>query len=76
MRLCIRAHTCFPESEAFASLSTVTPETLMSVLALIFKGIAFVLLNQKPLIKSLDGILNGSKIGHIILDLVLVFPLD
>lgn len=38
VRLCIRAHTCFPESEMFASLATLTPETLMSALALIFKG--------------------------------------
>uniref|UniRef100_H3CRI2 Condensin complex subunit 1 n=1 Tax=Tetraodon nigroviridis TaxID=99883 RepID=H3CRI2_TETNG len=38
VRLCIRAHTCFPESEMFASLSTLTTGTLMSVLGLIFKG--------------------------------------
>lgn len=38
VRLCMRAHTCFPESEMFASLSTLTAETLMSVLGLIFKG--------------------------------------
>ncbi|KAK9513973.1 hypothetical protein VZT92_027466 [Zoarces viviparus] len=38
VRLCIRAHGCFPESEMFASLSTLTPETLMDTLALIFKG--------------------------------------
>uniref|UniRef100_A0A3Q1J8Q8 Condensin complex subunit 1 n=2 Tax=Anabas testudineus TaxID=64144 RepID=A0A3Q1J8Q8_ANATE len=38
IRLCIRAHTCFPESEMFASLSTLTTETLMDTLALIFKG--------------------------------------
>ncbi|XP_034409626.1 condensin complex subunit 1 isoform X2 [Cyclopterus lumpus] len=38
VRLCIRAHGCFPESERFASLSTLTPETLMGTLALIFKG--------------------------------------
>ncbi|XP_070691964.1 condensin complex subunit 1 [Pempheris klunzingeri] len=38
VRLCIRAHSCFPESEMFASLSTLTPETLMCTLALIFKG--------------------------------------
>ncbi|TNN51907.1 Condensin complex subunit 1 [Liparis tanakae] len=38
VRLCIRAHGCFPESERFASLSTLTPETLMDTLALIFKG--------------------------------------
>ncbi|XP_073342273.1 condensin complex subunit 1 [Pagrus major] len=38
VRLCIRAHSCFPESEMFASLSTLTPETLMNTLALIFKG--------------------------------------
>ncbi|XP_076593512.1 condensin complex subunit 1 isoform X2 [Chaetodon auriga] len=38
VRLCVRAHTCFPESEMFASLSTLTPETLMYTLALIFKG--------------------------------------
>uniref|UniRef100_A0A8C4GE64 Condensin complex subunit 1 n=1 Tax=Dicentrarchus labrax TaxID=13489 RepID=A0A8C4GE64_DICLA len=33
-----RAHACFPESEMFASLSTLSPETLMYTLALIFKG--------------------------------------
>ncbi|KAM9352803.1 condensin complex subunit 1 [Symphorus nematophorus] len=38
VRLCTRAHACFPESEMFASLSTLNPETLMSTLALIFKG--------------------------------------
>ncbi|GLD63778.1 condensin complex subunit 1 [Lates japonicus] len=38
VRLCIRAHSCFPESEMFASLSTLTPKTLMETLALIFKG--------------------------------------
>uniref|UniRef100_A0A7N6AGI6 Condensin complex subunit 1 n=1 Tax=Anabas testudineus TaxID=64144 RepID=A0A7N6AGI6_ANATE len=41
IRLCIRAHTCFPESEMFASLSTLTTETLMDTLALIFKGKAW-----------------------------------
>lgn len=38
VRLCMRAHTWFPESEMFASLSTLTAETLMSALGLIFKG--------------------------------------
>ncbi|KAK1894784.1 hypothetical protein KUDE01_020241, partial [Dissostichus eleginoides] len=38
VRLCIKAHSCFPESEMFASLSTLTTETLMDTLALIFKG--------------------------------------
>lgn len=38
VRLCIRAHTCFPESEVFAALSTLTPDTLMNTMALIFKG--------------------------------------
>ncbi|XP_044064795.1 condensin complex subunit 1 [Siniperca chuatsi] len=38
VRLCIRAHSCFPESEMFASLSILTTETLMYTLALIFKG--------------------------------------
>ncbi|XP_040900087.1 condensin complex subunit 1 [Toxotes jaculatrix] len=38
VRLCVRAHSFFPESEMFASLSTLTPETLMETLALIFKG--------------------------------------
>ncbi|XP_029308182.1 condensin complex subunit 1 [Cottoperca gobio] len=38
VRLCIRAHSCFPESERFAALSTLNPETLMDTLALIFKG--------------------------------------
>ncbi|XP_053182487.1 condensin complex subunit 1 [Scomber japonicus] len=38
VRLCIRAHSCFPESEMFAALSTLTPETLMNTLALLFKG--------------------------------------
>ncbi|XP_020511411.2 condensin complex subunit 1 [Labrus bergylta] len=38
VRLCVRAHSCFPESEMFASLSTLNAETLMHTLALIFKG--------------------------------------
>ncbi|XP_036930749.1 condensin complex subunit 1 [Acanthopagrus latus] len=38
VRLCIKAHSCFPESEMFASLSNLTPEMLMNTLALIFKG--------------------------------------
>ncbi|XP_028984750.1 condensin complex subunit 1 isoform X2 [Betta splendens] len=38
VRLCISAHSCFPESEMFASLSTLSAETLMDTLALIFKG--------------------------------------
>ncbi|XP_068178866.1 condensin complex subunit 1 [Antennarius striatus] len=38
VRLCMRSHTCFPKSAIFASLSTVTPDTLMNTMALIFKG--------------------------------------
>ncbi|XP_024861527.1 condensin complex subunit 1 isoform X2 [Kryptolebias marmoratus] len=38
VQLCIKAHSWFPESELFASLSTLTPENLMDSLALIFKG--------------------------------------
>ncbi|XP_074539180.1 condensin complex subunit 1 isoform X2 [Halichoeres trimaculatus] len=38
VRLCIRAHSCFPESEMFASLATLNSDTLMHTLALIFKG--------------------------------------
>ncbi|XP_061573058.1 condensin complex subunit 1 isoform X2 [Cololabis saira] len=38
IQLCITAHSCFPESEMFASLSNVTPENLMDTMALIFKG--------------------------------------
>uniref|UniRef100_A0A1A7YWS5 Condensin complex subunit 1 n=2 Tax=Iconisemion striatum TaxID=60296 RepID=A0A1A7YWS5_9TELE len=38
VQLCIRAHSCFPESEMFASLSTLTPESLMGAMAFIFKG--------------------------------------
>lgn len=38
VRLCLRAHTCFPESQVFASLSTPTPDTLMNTMAQIFKG--------------------------------------
>ncbi|CAN9513716.1 unnamed protein product [Ophioblennius macclurei] len=38
VRLCIKAHSSFPNSEMFSSLSTLTPETLMDTLALIFKG--------------------------------------
>lgn len=37
-QLCIRAHSCFPQSEMFAALSTLSPQTLMDTLALIFKG--------------------------------------
>uniref|UniRef100_A0A7N8Y9D8 Condensin complex subunit 1 n=1 Tax=Mastacembelus armatus TaxID=205130 RepID=A0A7N8Y9D8_9TELE len=32
------AHSCFPESEMFSSLSTLTSETVLDTLALIFKG--------------------------------------
>lgn len=38
VRLCVRAHSRFPESEMFSSLVNLTPETLMSTLALLFKG--------------------------------------
>ncbi|XP_041842693.1 condensin complex subunit 1 isoform X2 [Melanotaenia boesemani] len=38
VQLCIRAHSCFPESEMFVSLSTLTTENIMDTLALIFKG--------------------------------------
>ncbi|XP_061675674.1 condensin complex subunit 1 isoform X2 [Syngnathoides biaculeatus] len=38
VRLCIKAHSCFPESDMFASLSTLTQETVMDTLGLLFKG--------------------------------------
>uniref|UniRef100_A0A665TP92 Condensin complex subunit 1 n=2 Tax=Echeneis naucrates TaxID=173247 RepID=A0A665TP92_ECHNA len=38
VRLCVKAHNWFPQSEMFASLATLTPDTLMETLALIFKG--------------------------------------
>uniref|UniRef100_A0A1A8A4T2 Condensin complex subunit 1 n=1 Tax=Nothobranchius furzeri TaxID=105023 RepID=A0A1A8A4T2_NOTFU len=38
VQLCIRAHSSFPESEMFASLSTLTPDNLMDAMAFIFKG--------------------------------------
>lgn len=38
VRLCVKAHSCFPESAMFAPLSTLTSETLMNTLAFIFKG--------------------------------------
>lgn len=38
VRLCVKAHSCFPESALFVALSTLTSETLMDTLALIFKG--------------------------------------
>uniref|UniRef100_A0A1A8NDX5 Condensin complex subunit 1 n=1 Tax=Nothobranchius rachovii TaxID=451742 RepID=A0A1A8NDX5_9TELE len=38
VQLCIRAHSSFPESEMFASLSTLTPDSLMDTMAFIFKG--------------------------------------
>uniref|UniRef100_A0A1A8MLI6 Condensin complex subunit 1 n=4 Tax=Nothobranchius pienaari TaxID=704102 RepID=A0A1A8MLI6_9TELE len=38
VQLCIRAHSSFPESEMFASLSTLTPDSLMDAMAFIFKG--------------------------------------
>ncbi|KAM9310298.1 condensin complex subunit 1 isoform 1-T2 [Pholidichthys leucotaenia] len=38
VQLCVKAYSCFPESELFASLSTLNPENLMDTLALIFKG--------------------------------------
>lgn len=38
VRLCVKAHSCFPQSTMFAPLSTLTPDTLMDTLAFIFKG--------------------------------------
>ncbi|CAL8290173.1 unnamed protein product [Merluccius merluccius] len=38
VRLCIRAHSRFPQSEMFSALSNLTPETVMEALALLFKG--------------------------------------
>ncbi|MED6268626.1 hypothetical protein CHARACLAT_024309, partial [Characodon lateralis] len=38
VKLCIKARGWFPESEMFASLTTLTPENLMDTLGLIFKG--------------------------------------
>lgn len=38
VRLCIKAHSRFPESELFSALSSLTPETMMDTLALLFKG--------------------------------------
>nr|XP_057909635.1 condensin complex subunit 1 [Doryrhamphus excisus] len=38
VRLCVKAHSCFPESEIFAALSTLSPETLMNTMSLLFKG--------------------------------------
>ncbi|CDQ86869.1 unnamed protein product [Oncorhynchus mykiss] len=38
VRLCVRAHSRFLESEMFSSLTTLTPETLLDTLALLFKG--------------------------------------
>ncbi|KAM9724450.1 condensin complex subunit 1 [Menidia menidia] len=38
VQLCIRAYSCFPESEMFASLSTLSTKNIMDSLALIFKG--------------------------------------
>ncbi|CAL1610914.1 unnamed protein product [Knipowitschia caucasica] len=38
VRLCIKAHRCFPESDIFSRLSTLSSETLMDTLAFIFKG--------------------------------------
>ncbi|KAK2910105.1 condensin complex subunit 1 [Channa argus] len=38
VRLCVKAYSCFPESEMFTSLSTLTAETLMDTLGLIFMG--------------------------------------
>jgi len=35
VRLCIRAHCRFPQSEMFSPLSRLTPETVMEALALL-----------------------------------------
>ena len=70
VRLCIKAHSCFPESEMFASLSTLNPETLMNTLALIFKGKALapfiwdISIQRYPSEVLSDVSLNGSKIEH------------
>uniref|UniRef100_A0A672G251 Condensin complex subunit 1 n=1 Tax=Salarias fasciatus TaxID=181472 RepID=A0A672G251_SALFA len=46
VKLCIRAHSSFPESEMFSSLSTLTSGNLMDTLALIFKGNSCTLFSQ------------------------------
>ncbi|CAL8247363.1 unnamed protein product [Lota lota] len=38
VRLCIKAHGRFPQSEMFSKLDDLTPETVMEALALLFKG--------------------------------------
>ncbi|XP_046890752.1 condensin complex subunit 1 [Hypomesus transpacificus] len=38
VRLCVRAHSLFPESPLFSSLAHVSTETVMETLALLFKG--------------------------------------
>ncbi|KAL0985119.1 hypothetical protein UPYG_G00153120 [Umbra pygmaea] len=38
VRLCVRAHGLYPESEMFSALTSLTSETLMDTLALLFKG--------------------------------------
>uniref|UniRef100_A0A3B4B4S8 Condensin complex subunit 1 n=1 Tax=Periophthalmus magnuspinnatus TaxID=409849 RepID=A0A3B4B4S8_9GOBI len=38
VRLCVKAHSRFPESDIFSRLSTLSSETLMDTLAFIFKG--------------------------------------
>ncbi|XP_072316817.1 condensin complex subunit 1 [Eucyclogobius newberryi] len=38
VRLCVKAHSRFPESDMFSRLSTLSSQTLMDTLAFIFKG--------------------------------------
>ncbi|KAK7886913.1 hypothetical protein WMY93_026534 [Mugilogobius chulae] len=38
VRLCVKSHSRFPESDIFSRLSTLSSETLMDTLAFIFKG--------------------------------------
>ncbi|CAL8360392.1 unnamed protein product [Arctogadus glacialis] len=38
VRLCIKAHGRFPQSEMFSALDNLSPETVMEALALLFKG--------------------------------------
>lgn len=79
VRLCIRAHTCFPDSEMFASLSTLTAETLMNTLGLIFKGEAIKhsiwCFSTSVLVFYKERTLNERKSGYIKI-IFLMFLLD
>ncbi|XP_010883274.1 condensin complex subunit 1 [Esox lucius] len=66
VRLCVRAHSLYPESELFSSLTSLTPETVMDTLALLFKGPDQDVSENRedlPLTPQKEGVEGGGKDG-------------